>query len=331
MESHLQDFATIQGRLLKLERQNRRFKQLGAAALIAAVSLLIMGQASPKKTVEANELILRDSSGNIRARLSMYVPKGAAPSVAAASQLVFFDEKGKQRVVLDGGNSWGIPGLSLYDGQEHLRANFIESDAFGMGSALMLQDEHGNLQTRLNGLGVLATLVQSTRADASEFRLQDGHDNTRARLFVTEKHTENMTIPGMDKPVPMTFNPSPVLALYDEKGKAQVDRVAYTFGFARGAFFTHSLHFSFAAHLGLELRDPLPQFILGHPSVLDRAAVPARDFYLVADLAIGAVAQFLEGVRVTFQQGAGHGSLRRASQRRKHNFSSQRLEAQVVS
>jgi hypothetical protein len=61
----------MQDRLLKLEKQSRRLKQLGAVALIGVTLLVAMGQAPAKKTVEANEFILRDDSGNIRARLFM--------------------------------------------------------------------------------------------------------------------------------------------------------------------------------------------------------------------------------------------------------------------
>jgi len=97
----------LHDRILKLEKQNRRFKRLGVAALIVPALLLFMGQAPSKKTIEANEFILRDDGGNIR-----------------------------------------------------------------------------------------------------------------ARLFVTEKNTTKMAIPGMAEPVPITFNPKAMLALYDEKGKA---------------------------------------------------------------------------------------------------------------
>jgi hypothetical protein len=106
MNSHPSGFADLQERLLKLETANRRLKRLGTAALIAAVSLVVMGQAPSKKTVEANEFILRDDSGNIR-----------------------------------------------------------------------------------------------------------------AKLFVTAKTTTNMTLPGLTEPVPVTLNPKPMLALYDQKGQ----------------------------------------------------------------------------------------------------------------
>jgi hypothetical protein len=99
-------FEDLERKLLSLEEQNRRLKQLGAALLVLVTSLIVMGQAPSKKTVEANEFILRDDGGNIR-----------------------------------------------------------------------------------------------------------------ARLFVTAKNTTNMTVPGLTEPVPVTTNPKPALALYDEKGQ----------------------------------------------------------------------------------------------------------------
>ena len=159
MDSRL-DTCDMQNRLLKLEKQNRRLKQVGAVALLVVTVLLIMGEASQKKTFEADEFILRDNSGNVRARLSMNVPTGAAPGFPAAAQLVLFDEKGKKRVMLDGGST--IPGLSLYDGQERVRATFVETDAFGVGAVLVLEDEKGHLQSRLKEGEVLAGLVDTS-------------------------------------------------------------------------------------------------------------------------------------------------------------------------
>jgi hypothetical protein len=107
MNSTTLSMEVLQDRLLKLEIQNRRFKQLSAASLIGVTLLLTLGQAPPKKTIEANEFILRDDSGNIRARLWMGVPAGAAIGYPAAPQLVLIDEKGKQRVRLNGDRFMG--------------------------------------------------------------------------------------------------------------------------------------------------------------------------------------------------------------------------------
>jgi hypothetical protein len=102
MNPHVQSFEDMRGRLLKLEKQNRRFKQLGIAALIVPTLLLVMGQAASKKTVEANEFILKDGKGNVRVKLAM-----SDTAAGAAPEIVVFDEKGKtsMRVGLGGGNS----------------------------------------------------------------------------------------------------------------------------------------------------------------------------------------------------------------------------------
>jgi hypothetical protein len=81
MNSQPDRFENLQTRLLKLEAQNRRFKQLGVAALLIPALLLVMGQAAPNRavtaqTVTAQEFILQESSGTVRAR--MYV-EDAAP------------------------------------------------------------------------------------------------------------------------------------------------------------------------------------------------------------------------------------------------------------
>ena len=58
-------------RLEALEKENRRLKRMGSAVILAAVSLLLMGQAGGNRTVEGSEFVLRDSNGNVRARLFM--------------------------------------------------------------------------------------------------------------------------------------------------------------------------------------------------------------------------------------------------------------------
>jgi hypothetical protein len=71
MNSQPHGFEDLRDRVLRLEKQNRRLKQLGVAALIIPAILLVMGQAPSRKTVEANEFVLRDDNGNIRAKLFM--------------------------------------------------------------------------------------------------------------------------------------------------------------------------------------------------------------------------------------------------------------------
>jgi len=70
MESGTTEWAAMMNRLERLEKQNRRFKQVGALAMIVAGSVLLMGQAPASRTVEANEFILKDAEGRARAKLS---------------------------------------------------------------------------------------------------------------------------------------------------------------------------------------------------------------------------------------------------------------------
>lgn len=85
------DWPAVLARLDKLERQNRRLKQAGAVVLVLAAALLLMGQASPNRTVEANEFVLKNANGDVFGRWS---------ATAGYVVLEMFDGKGKGRVSL---------------------------------------------------------------------------------------------------------------------------------------------------------------------------------------------------------------------------------------
>ena len=61
----------LESRVAKLETQNRRLKRAGIALLFVASAAVTMGQTPARKVIEANEFVLRDASGQARARLSM--------------------------------------------------------------------------------------------------------------------------------------------------------------------------------------------------------------------------------------------------------------------
>jgi len=116
MNPHVHNFEDIQDRLQKLEKQNRRIKQLGAVALVFAAVIVIMGQAPTKKTVEANEFVLRDDNGNIRARLFV-TPK----STATAREVLGIDSSAPVTVPSEAT-------LALYDEKAKTRGFFNEND-----------------------------------------------------------------------------------------------------------------------------------------------------------------------------------------------------------
>lgn len=208
----------IQKRLLRLERQNRRLKQTGAAALIAATSLLLMGQASRLNTVEASQFILKDKSGKVRAALSIDERSGNSGPV----QLVFYDGEGRQRVKLDSGTAFFGGALHLADENGKDRTYISSSDALGGGLSLL--DSNG-----LPGTVINTAIVALPDVEAKSVSLQDADGHVRARLFMTQKHTAtvgevwpNMPLSSEAKNTPITFSPSPTLALYDLEGKAHV-------------------------------------------------------------------------------------------------------------
>ena len=107
MTPQTSDWQALTGRVDKLEKQNRRLKQAGAVALIIAAAVVLMGQASPPRTVEANEFVLKDSSGTVRGRFSTY---------GQNTMLRLFDANGKSRLWLH------VGGLVLWDNEGKTRA-----------------------------------------------------------------------------------------------------------------------------------------------------------------------------------------------------------------
>src|SRR2546428_6420601 len=96
-----------------------------------------MGQAPLRKTVEANEFILRDHSGNVRAKLSVN-------QTLDNPEMVLFNGQGKPSVKLLGGIGGAkndIRGqVALFDRQGRVRGSLA---AFDDGASLSLLDSRG--------------------------------------------------------------------------------------------------------------------------------------------------------------------------------------------
>jgi len=169
------EHGTIECRLEKLERQNRRMKLAGLGAFVIAGTLLLMGQARPVQpsTIRGNRFVLVDAQGQERAVIEMY--KGGPvlalcnanknPSAvlstlsligdlslcganrqaraldafsAAGPSLALYDAHGTPRAQL--GVSWGYSGLTLSDVNGKTRAGL---HAFSGGPMLDLYDASG--------------------------------------------------------------------------------------------------------------------------------------------------------------------------------------------
>ncbi|HXQ26974.1 MAG TPA: hypothetical protein VN822_11240 [Candidatus Acidoferrales bacterium] len=182
MKSHPLDLDELQDRLTRLEEQNRRFKRLGVAVVVGITLLLIMGQAPARKTVEANEFILKDDSGNVRARLAI-----SARAAGATSEMVLFDEKGNKSVRINGGiraiSSGG--GVSIFDprGQERETLTVLQDSP-----SLVLKDSKGN--------------------NRGIFGFSESHNNTLLAVFDMDGNPRGQFAGGND---------GATLELYDSK------------------------------------------------------------------------------------------------------------------
>ena len=103
-------------RLERLERSNRWLKICGLVVLVALAAVGMMGQARPAlQTVEAQEFVVKDAGGAIRARL------GASQSGAS---LNLSHEGGRANLVVSGGRGQG--------------AHLVVTDSAGKVKSLLL-------------------------------------------------------------------------------------------------------------------------------------------------------------------------------------------------
>jgi hypothetical protein len=149
-----QDKLPLEIRIANLERQNRLFRRGLLTCLITLVSVVLMAQTKhPRKTtsattpaasaipdkIEAGSFILKDSTGKVRAELSM---AGTGPTFKLR------DESGIPLVTLslnDGAPQGSM--LLLSDPQHHDSVSV--SVLQGMGSQLSLAGERPDIQARM--------------------------------------------------------------------------------------------------------------------------------------------------------------------------------------
>jgi len=160
-------------RMDMLERQNRRLKvaTLGAVAVVSAI--LLMGTASPRKVVKAEEFVLSDAQGRQRAllRMSQWGPsldlrdeKGTIRATLHMDDngpgVSLLDAKGKERVALDVEEG---PVLALFDDRGEQRVSLGVQEpgdkTWPEGAALFLFDQEGKPRVTLDASAKGPTLT----------------------------------------------------------------------------------------------------------------------------------------------------------------------------
>lgn len=104
-------------RLAKLERENKRFRFAGGLFLLLAIVLLTGAAQTGRHGLTANEFVLQDDQGHVRAKLSVD-SKGVA--------LVFLDETGRKQMSLAAqGDTQGRGHASLALGEGAVTARYV--------------------------------------------------------------------------------------------------------------------------------------------------------------------------------------------------------------
>src|SRR5271170_7654389 len=92
----------------RLQRSNRHLRMMTGALMLVCGALITMGQASSAvpDTIEAQQFLLRDSSGKLRGAIGV--------TSDGAVGLNFSDLSGRTRLTVDLAAN-GTPGVDLYD------------------------------------------------------------------------------------------------------------------------------------------------------------------------------------------------------------------------
>src|SRR5215469_4828447 len=86
------ELSGIVSRLERIERENCNLKRAAVVAVLITSAIFLMGQAKPNRTIEAEEFVLKDSTGKRLALLAntfgngqlvLYGPQGAMASIGA--------------------------------------------------------------------------------------------------------------------------------------------------------------------------------------------------------------------------------------------------------
>jgi hypothetical protein len=125
MQGLTTDLQSLIARIEKLERQNRRFKRGGLAILLAAATLIGMGQGRPTRSLEAEQFILKDAQGRPRLVIGTPSISGAAVGLAPDEPAIWLDRDKSHAVLTSDGlgfsNEKGTARLDSTDSGPTLR------------------------------------------------------------------------------------------------------------------------------------------------------------------------------------------------------------------
>jgi hypothetical protein len=137
----LERLSRLESQQAKLQRSNKRLRMMTGVVALLCGALITMGQTSSAvpDTIEAQQFLLRDSSGKLRGAMGV-LSDGAVG-------LNLSDPDGRTRVTVDLASN-GTPGVDLYDQNGKVRATMALGDDGDPGVGLY--GAKGHLRTSLD-------------------------------------------------------------------------------------------------------------------------------------------------------------------------------------
>jgi len=131
----------LESQQAKLQCSNKHLRMMTGAVVLLCGALLTMAETNSAvpDTLEAQQFLLRDSSGKLRGSMGVLTD--------GAVGLNFSDPSGRTRVTVDLASN-GTPGVDLYDQDGKVRATMALGDAGQPGLGLYGPD--GHLRTSLD-------------------------------------------------------------------------------------------------------------------------------------------------------------------------------------
>lgn len=154
------DLQLLKEKLDRLELSNRRIKRWGIVAFVCLAAVVSIGaQQTPNRTVEANEFVMRDAAGQIRARLfsdksgphfALYHSSGEVAALLDDNSFGLAGEKGIGQVELSTTHGGDLL-LQTADGKQNVH---LEADSDGASLFLQGQHEHFLASIGKDGTGL---------------------------------------------------------------------------------------------------------------------------------------------------------------------------------
>lgn len=219
-DTNTADTPTLTVRVAKIERENRLMKVAAIITLLCATAAIALGQAPTKRTVVADEFILKDKSGTMRATLgisdnqpvlTLLDANGKTAAKLMPDAITFHDSGGAIRVLLGsdtaisyelvGGRTQIIdqgPGLLLFTGGHRTLVDLRVREK-AQGAALSLYSQS---PTNLGRRVVLTSTVDGpslTLSDDQGFRSIVGSVSQRESRTGTSSRTSAASVVLFDK------------------------------------------------------------------------------------------------------------------------------------